>query len=235
MSGFKDTTRTMRGHHNWSGGTVGSNSTGGTIDRLARGGAVLDKIDSSPGHAEIYPREGNRAHGNAAVQRKEAPTQELTEHGGRGPLTAGFKKGGHFPAKHFHVHKHYHAKGGRAHTVSHSYSAAEKHAETYADGGHVHDSTHVPAGGPDYKRGGKTKPVRKNAGGALYGPGGAVLKPGTNGVPLGGSPALGTLARLAVRPQGLPVRGGLPMRRQVAMAGPQPVMHAKGGKARGGE
>jgi hypothetical protein len=54
-------------------------------------------------------------------------------------------------------------------------------------------------------------------------------------VPLGGSPALGTLARLAVRPQGLPVRGGLPMRRQVAMAGPQPVMHAKGGKARGGE
>ena len=232
MKGFKDTTRATSGFHHWGGGAVCG--TGGTINRLARGGAVLDKIDSNPGHAEVYPKEGNRTQGNALTQRKESPTQELAEHGGKTPLISKFKKGGHSPAKHFHVHKHYHAKGGRTHTVSHSYSAAEKHAETYAGGGHIHDSTHVPPGGPDYKRGGKTKPIRKNAGGALYAPGGAVMKPGLNGVPLGGSPALGTLGRLAGRPQGLPVRGGLPQRHPVALPGPQPVMRAKGGKTRGG-
>lgn len=230
MKGFKDSTRTMKGFGHWNGGSIGGSSvsraTGGTINRLARGGAV-DKIDSNPGHAEVYPSNGDRIHGNSATQRVNAPTRELEEHGGKTPLTAGFKKGGS-AAKHFHVHKHYHAKGGRAHTVSHSYSAAEKHAETYADGGHVHDSTEIPAGYPDYKRGGKT-PVRKNAGGALYAPGGAVSKPAMGGVPLGGTPATGALGRLAARPQGLPVRPALPMRRPMGLPGPQPIMRAKGG------
>lgn len=228
MSGFKNTTKTVSGHHHWGGGSIGG--TGGTLNRLARGGPV-DKVDVSPGHAEIYPKEGNREQGNAATVRKGAPTQELAEHGGRTPLTAGFKKGGS-AAKHFHVHKHYHAKGGRTHTVSHSYSAAEKHAETYADGGHVHDSTKIPVGYPDYKKGGKTKaPVKKNAGGALYAGGGAASKPALGGVPLRGVPAaMAGPNKLAARPPGLPSAPLLPMRRPMGLPGPQPLMRARGGK-----
>lgn len=227
MSGFKNTTRTVRGFRNWSGGSIGG--TGGTINRLAQGGPV-DRISSNPGHPEVYPKEGDRIHGNSLTQRKEAPTQELTEHGGKSPLISKFKKGG--SAKHFHVHKHYHAKGGRTHSVSHSYAAAEKHAETYAEGGHVHDGTRIPAGYPDYKRGGSTgkkRPVKKNAGGALYAPGGTVSKPALGGVPLGGAPAVGALGRLAMRPQGLPVRKGLPMRQPMPLPGPAPLARAKGG------
>jgi hypothetical protein len=229
MSGFKNTTKTVSGHHHWGGGSIGG-GTGGTINRLSRGGAV-DKIDSSPGHAEVFPKEGNRMDGNALTLRKESPTQELEEHGGKSPLISKFKKGG--PAKHFHVHKHFHAKGGRTHSVSHSYGVMEKHAEKFADGGHVHDCTEVPAGGPDYAKGGKTKPVHKNAGGAMYAPGGPVV---------GMAPQMGAMARPALppgaggasgplqrRPTGLPVRAGPPMRRPMVMPGPQPLMRAEGG------
>lgn len=281
MSGFKDSTKTVSGFHHWGGGSIGG-GTGGTINRLAQGGSV-DKIDSNPGHAEIYPAEGDRMHGNAATLRKESPTQELEEHGGKTPLISKFKKGG--PTKHFHVHKHYHAKGGRTHTVSHSYSAAEKHAETYASGGHVHDCTEVPAGGPDYAKGGKAKvhikpknrgalhrdmgvpqgqkipkskiqaklardkasgntkgvkrdvfalnfrgkkPIHKNAGGALYAPGGLVA-PRAVAPTMAGNAPQGALSRLAMRPQGLPMRAAPPMRRPTAMPGPSPLMRAAGG------
>lgn len=247
MSGFKDSTRTRSGHHHWDGGSIGG-GTGGTINRraqggsagssssvgrrdgmippkgLARGGAV-DKVDASPGHAEVYPKEGDRMQGNAVTLRKEAPTQELAEHGGRTPLTAGFKKGG--PARHFHVHHHHHAKSGKITTNTKSYRSHETKAEGFAEGGHVHDSTNVPAGGPDYKRGGKTRPVRKNAGGAMYAPGGAVAPPA-----MGMSqPAMGSaLGRLAMRPQGLPGREGPPMRRPIAIPRPGPLARAGGGK-----
>jgi hypothetical protein len=282
MSGFKDTTRTIQGHHHWGGGSIGG-GTGGTINRLAQGGLV-DKIDANPGHAEVYSKEGDRAHGNTLVQRREAPTQELAEHGGKTPLVSKFKHGG--PTKHFHVHKHFHAKGGRSHTVSHSYGAMEKHAETYADGGHVHDSTHVPPGGPDYAKGGKAKihikaknrgalhrdmgipqgqkipkariqaklardkasgntkgvkrdtfalnfrgkkPVHKNAGGAMYAPGGAVGAP-MGAIPgRGVTPPMGALGRLAARPPSLPMRPQLPQRRPMAMPGPMPLGRAQGG------
>lgn len=151
MKGFKDTTRTTSGFRHWDGGSIGG-GTGGTINRLAMGGQV----------GGTNSKMGDRMHGNSATQRADPPTRELEDHGGKTPLTAGFKKGGH--AKHFHVHKHYHAKGGRTHTVSDSYSAAEKHAETYADGGHVHDCTDIPAGSPDYAKGGKIHIKEKNRG-----------------------------------------------------------------------
>jgi hypothetical protein len=231
MSGFKNTTRTVSGHHHWGGGSIGGGGTGGTINRLARGGPV-DKIDANPGHPEVYPKEGNRLEGNSAQLRKEAPTAELAEHGGKSPLTAGYKKGG--PPKHFHVHKHFHAKGGH-HTVSRSYSVAEKAAEKYATGGGVHDCTEVPAQGPDYAEGGK---VHKNAGGALYAPGGLVAPQMTP--PMGGAvatspmnrgaPPPGALQALQKRPVGLPVRQPPPMRRPIAMPGPQPLGRAKGGE-----
>ena len=233
MSGFKDSTKTVSGFHHWGGGSIGGGGTGGTINRLAHGGSV-DKIDSNPRHAEVYPAEGDRMHGNAATLRKESPTQELEEHGGKTPLISKFKKGG--PTKHFHVHKHYHAKGGRTHTVSHSYGAMEKHAETYAGGGHVHDCTEVPAGGPDYAKGGKTKghtklksgkkPVHKNAGGALYAPGGLVAPPRPVPPTMAGNAPQSALGRLAMRPPGLPVRQAPPMRRPMPMPGPSPLMGA---------
>ena len=245
MSGFKDTSRAIRGHHHWDGGSIGG-GTGGTINRMAQGGSAgpsssvgrrdgmlppkgfaaggpIDKIIKDPGHAEVYPKEGNRMQGNAATLRKEAPTAELVEHGGKTPLTAGFKKGG--PARHFHVHHHHHAKGGKITTQTKSYRGHEKKAEAFAEGGHVHDNTNVPAGGPDYKRGGKTRPVRKNAGGAMYAPGGAVAPPAFGGAP----PMGGALGRLAMRPQGLPGRGGPPMRRPIAIPGPAPLARAGGG------
>jgi hypothetical protein len=159
--------------------------------------------------------------------RDNPPTRELQDSGGRSPLRAGFKKGG--PAKHFHVHKHFHAKGGKTRTVSHSYAAAEKHAETFAEGGHVHDDTSPPAGGPDFKKGGKTRPVKKNAGGALYATGGTINKLALGGVPMSGTPAAGALGRLAMRPQGLPTRAGPALRRPMPMPGPSPLARAKGG------
>lgn len=223
MSGFKNTTKTVSGHHHWGGGSIGG-GTGGTINRMARGGLV-DKIDANPGHAEVYPKEGDRMHGNALTQRKESPTQELQEHGGKTPLISKFSRGG--PARHFHVHHHHHAQGGKITTSTKSYRGHEKKAEAFAEGGHVIDSTNVPAGGPDYKRGGKTRPVRKNAGGAMYAPGGAVIAPPAMG---GAAPPMGALGRLGMRPQGLPARPGVPMRRPVALPGPQPLMRARGGK-----
>ncbi len=91
----------------------------------------------------------------------------------------------------------------------------------------MHDNTNVPAGGPDYKRGGKTRPVRKNAGGAMYAPGGPVAPPMLGGPP----PQMGgALGRLAMRPQGLPARLGMPMRRPMPMPGPSPLARAGGGK-----
>lgn len=235
MSGFKNTTKTVSGHHHWGGGSIGG-GTGGTINRLAQGGSTtpgdrrdgharggaIDKIDASPGHAEVYPVEGDRMHGNALTQRKESPTQELEEHGGKSPLISKFKAGG--PARHFHVHHHHHAKGGKITTSTKSYRGHEKKAEAFAEGGHVIDSTEVPAGGPDYKRGGKTRPVRKNAGGAMYAPGGPVARPMMGNPQMGGAPLGGALGQLAARPRGLPMRGAPPMRHAMPMPGSRPML-----------
>ena len=236
MSGFKDSTRTTKGHHNWGGGTVGL-ATGGTVNRLAAGGPVAGVKDAISGEHEGGGVADFKPYGkdHGLIHRSTPMTEELKEAGGTSPLRSGFKKGGK-AAKHFHVHKHFHAKGGRTHSVSHSYSAAEKHAETYAEGGHVHDSTTVPPNGPDYKRGGKAKPVKKNAGGALYAPGGAVQRPFMGGQPpMGAQGALGGpggMAPLQARPRGLPIRPQLPMRHPMPMPGPSPMTAARGGKIR---
>lgn len=265
MSGFKDTTKTIHGHHGWDGTHVH---------------APLDRISSNGGTPQVFPGEGNRVQGNAGQQRANPPTQELQSLGGKSALTPGFKRGG--SPKHFHVHKHYHT-GGKTRTVSHSYGMAEKHAETFAEGGHVHDETSPPADGPDYKRGGRAKggkwiqgavkhpgalhkalhvpqgqkipakklaqaahsqnptmrkranlaktlgKVRKNAGGALYATGGTINKLAMGGIPMSGTPAAGVMGRLALRPQGLPMRSGAPLRRAMPMPGPSPLARAEGG------
>lgn len=232
MSGFKNTTKTVSGHHHWGGGSIGG-GTGGTINRFARGGDTtpgrrdglarggpVDKIDATAGIPEVYPKEGDRMHGNALTLRKGSPTQELEEHGGKSPLISKFKKGG--PARHFHVHHHHHAKGGKITTSTKSYRGHETKAEAFAEGGHVIDSTNVPAGGPDYKRGGKTRPVKKNAGGAMYAPGGAVIAPPA----MTGAAPMGALGRMGARPSGLPMRPQVPMRHPMPMLGPAPMAGA---------
>lgn len=261
MSGFKDSTKMLSGHHHWDGTSV-------------------HRSTEAPG-PQVFPGAGNRIQGNAGQTRANPPTQELSQLGGKSELTPGFRKGG--PAKHFHVHKHFHAKGGKTRTVSHSYGVAEKHAETFAEGGHVHDETSPPAGGPDYKRGGRAKggkwiqgaikhpgalhkalhvpqgqkipakklaqaahsqnptmrkranlaktlgKVRKNAGGALYATGGTINKLAMGGIPMSGTPAVGALGRMALRPQGLPMRAGPALRRPMPMPGPSPLARAEGG------
>lgn len=254
MSDFKDTSRAIRGHHDWNGTHI------------------------QP-RAEVFPPSGgDRIQGNAAVQRGDPPTRELQEHGGRSPLNSGYAKGG--PTKHFHVHKHFHAKGGKVRTESRSYRAAEKGAEQYAGENHVHDSTEIPAGVPDYKKGGMHinpkhrglftkkmtgsksgkltgkdvkrglhskspttrkeanfarmarrgfKPLHRNAGGAIYATGGTVNELALGGMPAQTAPMGMPPGRLAQRPAGLPSRAGPALRRPMPLPGPQPVMRAQGG------
>jgi hypothetical protein len=136
MKGFKDSTRTMQGH-NFGKSHGFSHSTGGTINRLAQGGKVggLTEHESD-------------LNGHSAVQRSESSTQELAEHGGKTPLTSGYKHGGKVVHKHFHVH--HHGKGGKIHTKSY-----EREAEHKAEGGHIYDDTRPEP--PDYAKGGKPK------------------------------------------------------------------------------
>jgi hypothetical protein len=86
--------------------------------------------------------------GHSAVQRSESSTEELADHGGKTPLTAGYSQGGK-TEKHFHVHNHYH-NGKKMPT---------KKAMKKAEGGHIHDDTHEIA--PDYATGGTINRMAK--------------------------------------------------------------------------
>lgn len=280
MKGFKNTTRTIAGHHS------PPFATGGTINRLARGGPIDSIHGMGPKDLGGVKDFHSNEQGHGLLRRQTPMTEELKDAGGTSPLRAGFAGGGK-ASRHFHVHHHHHAKGGKITTSTKSYVAHEKKAEAFAEGGHVHDSTHPVA--PDYARGGKSMrpggggrfaklkgqlarkpgvtnpgavaaaigrkkygaakmakfsaqgrhrapvhkadggPVHKNAGGALYGGGGATSKMALGGVPMGGTPAMGALGRLAARPAGLPTRGGPPMRRPMGLPGPAPLMRAEGG------
>jgi hypothetical protein len=261
MSDFKDSTRMIQGHHNWNGNAVWDGrptqlpqkNPVATTRAGAQGAPMQVPVPVSRAAGGPVPQARDHVHGlhekggvrdfhtygedHGLVQRSTPITDELQEAGGTTPLRSGFKKGG--PARHFHVHHHHHAKGGKITTSTKSYRGHEKKAEAFAEGGHVHNSTHVPAGGPDYKRGGKTKaPVKKNAGGALYATGGTVNKLAMGGPPMGmgalQAPPQGALGRMAMRPQGLPGRPALPMRRPMPMPGPAPAPmgRAKGGRAK---
>lgn len=89
-NGFRDTTRTMAGHHPWSGGAIGG----------------VENFHPDP-------------MGHALIQRQTPTTQVDVEAGGRNPLRPGYKTGGTIDKlkeggkveKHFHVHHHYH--GGK--------------------------------------------------------------------------------------------------------------------------
>src|SRR5215813_12534837 len=110
MKGFKDSTKMMHGHNFARGGHTMQAHFPQIRPAHGAPAQAQGKIEGTTAH-------GSSPDGNSAVMRSPVqPTQELTEHGGKTPLTSGYKKGGGF-----HVHKHYHM-GGKVKTVSKSYS-----------------------------------------------------------------------------------------------------------------
>lgn len=155
MKGFKDSTRMMHGHNFARGGHSLQAHFPQMRPAPGPGSQAQGRINGTTGH-------GVSGGGHSAVMRSPiAPTQELTEHGGKTPLTGGYAKGGK-SAKHFHVHKHVYGKGGKVKTVSKSYlrqvegaaaMQAERGGDTNANGGFTPGST----GGsrPKFAKGGK--------------------------------------------------------------------------------
>jgi hypothetical protein len=111
----------------------------------------------------------------------------------------------------------------------------------HADGGHIHDDTHVIP--PDYATGGTINPM--NAGGGAYGgmaTGGTANPLAVGGMPnrpvQAGGPPQGALGAMAARGRPMPARPGampggqaMPAQRPGTMpvAAPRPMMRARGG------
>lgn len=327
MDGFKNTTR-MRTFTSsadvgrTAGRTVGfvrSFAQGGSVRGFARGGHAKDKIDGEHDVTQVDPNHADRdMHGHGLVHREEPTTDELGEAGGTSPLKSGYAKGGK-PAKHFHVHHHYHS-GGKTNTKSKHYGGAEKEAERqvegagpmmatggtrntlkgggkskihikaknkgalhrdmgvpegkkipkgairsklardkahhntkgvkrdvfalnfgHAEGGHIHDDTHIPSNYPDYATGGTINEL--SAGGGAYG---GMATGGTiNPMAVGGMPQRGVMvgappggSALAGPPGAMPGQGGALAARRAALMGrpmpgaigARPIMRAGGGK-----
>lgn len=171
MKGFRDTSKMMSGHNFARGGhsmqahfpvqrpAPGLPAGGDSVNGLTKHG-----LANSPGQD-----------GHSQVQRRVQPTMELETGGGKTPLNAGYAKGGN-AAKHFHVHKHIYAKGGKVKTISKSYlrqvegaaaMQAEQGGNTNANGGFTPGST----GGSRSKfaKGGKSKiHIKEKNRGALH-------------------------------------------------------------------
>jgi hypothetical protein len=237
MKGFKDSTRTISGHHaGLAGRAVGqvrSFAPSPAVRRFAEGGHAVPDVD---------PRGPRADEGHALVHRDIPTTTELDEAGGRSPLKSGYAKGGKSKAaKHFHVHKHYH-EGGKIRSVSKSYKgkSAEREAERQVEGAtkmmpkskggqvfkgdrHIHDATSIPPESPDYATGGTID--RMNAGGSAYG--GHATGGTADPLAVGGMPQRGVM--VGAPPQGSAL-GSLAARRPMP-GRPMPVMRAAGGRA----
>jgi hypothetical protein len=100
-NGFKDSTKTIMGHHNLPTSQWGSH-IGQTITN---------------------PRRGNPMERAGVERRSPRPTDELEELGGKGTLTPGYARGG--SARHFHVHKHYYT-GGKVRSESRRYGTGKR-------------------------------------------------------------------------------------------------------------
>lgn len=136
MKGFKDTTRTVSGHRHVPASEF---HTLGKRQSFAQGGPVMhpDPIHGlhEKGGVEDFHKYGPE---HSAVLRETPSTDELKEHGGKTPLTSGYKKGGE---THFHVHKHFHT-GGKTKHSSKSYRKHEHEAEKHATGGTINKKAH---------------------------------------------------------------------------------------------
>lgn len=161
MKGFRDTTKTVAGHHNVAGSqfsTFGRQrfATGGTVNRFAHGGAIPHHPDPVHGLHEKGNVRDMHPYGedHAAVLRNVPATALEEEHGGKGPVAPGYSKGG--KATHFHVHKHYHM-GGKTKSEHKAYGGklrkmemqAEEEAHTGVSPGHTGSTRdHLKGGGP---------------------------------------------------------------------------------------
>jgi hypothetical protein len=113
MAGFKNSTRTISGHHNWDGKTVGG------VENF---------------HSNMQ--------GSALVRRQTPTTQLDRDAGNTSSLEPGFAKGGK-AEKHFHVHHHYHggkvtrSKAARMEMQGETESPASE-SKPFAKGGKMH-------------------------------------------------------------------------------------------------
>lgn len=148
MKGFRNTTRTVAGHQNVPASqfsTFGRRgfATGGTVNRLAHGGSIPSHPDPVHGLHEKGGVKDMHPYGedHSAVLRKVPSTELEAEHGGKGELTPGYKKGG--KATHFHVHKHYHM-GGKTKSEHKAYGGSLRKMEMQAE--HEASTHHEPSG-----------------------------------------------------------------------------------------
>lgn len=166
MSGFKNSTKMVQGHHFAAGGHVGHFAHPMPVSPKPANGDTVNGLTARAPDME----------GHAAVHRG-VPTTDLEEkHGGTSPLLPGYKQGGQ-TGKAFHVHNHYH--GGKKMPGKKARASAEKKAM----GGLIGPKAKATTTKTSAKH--ETKNPRKkggmatggtincmNAGGALYGKGG---------------------------------------------------------------
>lgn len=194
MKGFKDSTRMVTGQHRH----VPASQFSTPLRRgFAQGGPVAGVHDPVHGLHEKGNVRDMHPYGqdHAAVLRHVPSTALEEEHGGKGPVSPGYAKGGK-AEKHFHVHKHYHT-GGKTTSSHKAYKKMEMQAESefrgnpgrkggfktggtvnkLKKGGHAgkqvgkgHVVKDIKPKAPDYKTGGTID--KKAAGGAMYKKGG---------------------------------------------------------------
>ena len=113
MGDFKDTTKTVAGHHHVPA------SQFHTFGNQSLPPARPVKPTAHKEYRDLTERDPSHDFSGSAAVRRQVPTTELEgEHGGRSDLLPGYAKGG----RHFHVHKHYYSGGKVKHSESKHYA-----------------------------------------------------------------------------------------------------------------
>lgn len=147
MKGFRDTTK-MQSGHNFSHPSKWfpqGHATGGTVNRLAKGGKPRDGVPRGVNGVDEH-EDAHTDDGNALQHRGVPTTEELSEAGGHSPLKPGFSEGGK-AEKHFHVHHHYHGgkvgKKGMKKMEMQAESDTPDESEHYSGGGRKKGGIHI--------------------------------------------------------------------------------------------
>lgn len=149
MKGFRHTGNGPKAGHSFPSSFGFSSSSVGNRQQLGGFPRGTPQIHRAIGGL-VPERPPKSKDGRSAGSRSEPPTQQLAEHGGRTPLLAGYKKGGHH----------------------------RDHLGRFAKGGHVHMDTDVAkeaAGSGDFAKGGSAHGFKK---GGKHWMKGAVKHPG---------------------------------------------------------
>lgn len=196
---------------------------GGKIKTKTKSYRAAEKKAESEAEAEHEPD-------GAGPMMKKGGMHINPKHRGKFTQKMTGSKKGHLTGK--DVQRGLHAKSAETRKEANFARMARRHFEPlgHADGGHIHDETHIPAGYPDYATGGTIDPMATggtidalNCGGSAYGgmaTGGTRDRLAAGGVP-------GALGQLMARRGSLPPRPGM---RPIPL-GASPVMRARGGSA----